>query len=103
MTRLLLAGLLLLAGCAASSPIVEKAPPPIPDERPGRKPAAHVFWQQGHWGWDEGKQLYFWSAGGWAPERKDEVWIPGYWTRVEDGGDVQGWRWVEPRWEPVPR
>jgi hypothetical protein len=102
MRRLLLA-LALVAGCATSSPLVSQAPPAAQAEQPSSKPAPHVFWQHGHWAWNAEKQLYFWDAGGWAPERAGEVWIPGYWTRVEDQGKVQGWRWVEPRWEPAQK
>jgi hypothetical protein len=103
MTRVALGLVLFLAGCATSAPLVEKAPPAVQDEQPTKKPASHVFWQHGHWAWDESKQLYYWEAGGWVPERQDEVWIPGYWTRVEDGGQIKGWTWVDERWEPKAR
>jgi hypothetical protein len=92
--------LALLTSCAAERTIVAKAPPPARVETPTRKPGSTVFWQPGHWAWDASKGLYYWEAGGWIPERTHELLIPGYWERVEEQGNVQGWAWVEPRWEP---
>jgi hypothetical protein len=93
---------LLAGGCAAAPLVVSQAPPPARDDPPTRKPASHVFWQGGRWAWDDAKGIYFWSAGGWVAERPGELWIPGYWRRVEEEGQVEGWTWVEPRWERLP-
>lgn len=102
MRRLLLALALLLAGCAADRLVVSQAPPPIPDEPRTRKPGTDVFWQNGHWAWDDARGVYYWEAGGWSPERRGELWIPGYWERVEEDGRIEGWSWVEPRWDRLP-
>lgn len=100
-----LALVLALAGCATSaSPVVKQAPPPPSAEKPPHgSPTPGHFWRSGHWAWDEDEQLYYWETGRWAETRSGELWIPGYWTRVEDQGEVQGWQWIEPRWEPEPR
>lgn len=104
-TRLALAltAALALGGCAAPRTVVGQAPPQPRSDVPPPSPGAHVVWHSGHWAWDADKSIYFWEAGRWAEERPGQVWIPGYWERVEEDGVIQGWAWVDPRWEPGQR
>lgn len=98
---LALAAALLGSGCAAERMIVAQDPPAPKQETPPPSPGAHVIWHSGRWVWDADKELFFWEAGRWEPARSGQVWIPGYWERVEEDGRVLGWAWVDPRWEPA--
>jgi hypothetical protein len=89
--------LAVICGCTAPNPIVPREPPMPKEERRPLKPGSEVFWQSGHWAWDPEVRHYYWSAGGWAKERQDRFWIPGYWDPVTEG-DEKGWRWVDERW-----
>lgn len=59
-------------------------PPPRPSERHGWIAGSYV-WRVGRW---------FWVQGYWAvPPRPGATWIPGHWSRREDG-----FVWVAGTW-----
>lgn len=87
----------LLIACTTPPQRAPQAPPPERVETRPPKPGPDVFWQQGHWTWRESEGVYYWSQGGWAPEREGFLWMPGTWRPVDTGGARQ-WEWVPERW-----
>jgi hypothetical protein len=98
MSRLLLAAVLLGAGCTVHQVVVHRAPP---DERPENrdpKPGPGYFWMKGRWTYNPSIDDYAWQPGHWEREQQNRVWIPGYWAPKDDG-----WLWHEATWEETGR
>ncbi len=87
-------------GCAtggAATVAPERPPDPREEVRPP-KPGADVFWQSGHYAYDQ-ESGYYWVAGRWAQPRRGWIWLPGYWEAVDAKDGARTWRWHAPRWE----
>jgi hypothetical protein len=68
-------------------PVVPKAPPdPIPETPPETRPDGdNVLWIPGYWGWDQERKDYLWVSGFWRIPPGGRKWVPGHWSTVEDG------------------
>jgi hypothetical protein len=100
--RLALALALFVASCTPSRMLVLEAPPAPQEEVRTRRPGPTCFWRSGHWAWSVERDQYYWEAGAWDASRDDALWLPGHWEQATEDGR-QGWAWVDPRWEPLPR
>jgi hypothetical protein len=96
---LVLAAVLVTAGCAVGGPAPGANPyPPAPAPRAEIIPKPPVsedqlIWQPGHWDWLGGS--YAWTAGQWVPsEAHSAKWQSGYWTSYPGGR----WVWLPAHW-----
>ena len=84
----------LLAACAATSPLPYPTVPPLLAERVPAPPRASVplIWQPGHYDWDGAR--YTWVAGEWIERsRQGTLWQDGYWRR-----DGAAYAWIPAHW-----
>jgi hypothetical protein len=72
---------------AEVAPIVPKQPPQlIEEEPPAQKPeGANVQWIGGYWSWDDERKDFLWVSGFWRDVPPGREWVPGYWTQLADG------------------
>src|SRR5262249_9013045 len=78
-----------------ATPMVPKEPPkPIEELPPDQKPQGdNVQWMPGYWGWDEEKKDYIWISGFWRDAPPGRAWVPGSWRKGADG-----WQWTGGFW-----
>jgi hypothetical protein len=75
--------------------VIEKRPAdPIEELPPDQKPEGdNVQWIPGYWHWDEERKDYIWISGFWRNAPPGRVWVPGGWREVPGG-----WQWVSGFW-----
>lgn len=72
-------------------------PPPIPELPPDTKPDGNnVKWIPGYWAWDNEKKDFIWISGFYRDVPPDRDWQPGQW--IEQGGK---WIYLPGWWRPV--
>ncbi|MFT7625288.1 MAG: hypothetical protein ACI9WU_004479 [Myxococcota bacterium] len=94
----MLATLLTVSGCAATSDSIEyaaDAPPASRAEVKPDQPGPRYVWHPGNWAWRAGPRRYEWKPGRWKPLRHPHHhhWVAGSWNQTE-----RGWRWVAGHW-----
>src|SRR5262245_16380227 len=77
-------------------PAAPKAPPlPVPETPPDNKPdGPNVQWVTGYWSWDDERRDFIWISGFWRAPPPGREWHTGQW--VQDGN---GYRWVHGYWD----
>ena len=77
----------------ASAP---RMPPPLVDELPpDQKPDGdNVAWIPGYYQWDEERKNFVWISGFWRVMPPGRKWIPGYWNKQDDNSS----QWVSGYW-----
>ncbi len=78
-----------------AAPMVSKKPPdPIPEMPPDQKPEGDkVEWISGYWAWDADRKDYIWVSGFWRTPPPGRAWVPGHWQEASEG-----WQWVGGFW-----
>jgi hypothetical protein len=76
--------------------IVAKGPPDAIEEMPAeQKPDGdNMQWIPGYWGWDHDRKDYMWVSGFWRAAPPGRTWVPGHWNEV-----AGGWQWVPGIWQ----
>lgn len=79
----------------SGGPVIEKRPQePIEELPPDQKPDGdNVQWIPGYWHWDEERKDYIWISGFWRNAPPGRTWVPGGWREVQGG-----WQWVHGFW-----
>ena len=99
---MVLAGLLIVLACAASSPAfaqvafgvgIRVGPPPPRYEVAVAAPFPHAVWVRGCWSWNAHAGRYAWIRGHWMHERPFHAWVDGGWHH-----GPRGWQWREGYW-----
>ena len=82
----------------APGPLVPRQPPADVEELPpDQKPdGADVQWLPGYWSWDDERRDFVWVSGFWRVPPPDRAWVPGGWRQGRGG-----WQWVSGFWNPV--
>lgn len=79
---------------APNEPIKQKPPEPVPEEPPEEKPVGeNVQWMPGYWHFDDERKDFIWISGFWRNMPKGRRWVVGYWAETNDG-----WRYVNGHW-----
>ena len=75
--------------------VVEKRPPdPVEELPPDQKPEGdNVQWIPGYWHMDEERKDFIWISGFWRAAPPGRVWVPGGWQEVRGG-----FQWVHGFW-----
>lgn len=84
----------------AGGPVVDKRPPdPVEELPPDQKPDGdNVQWLPGYWQYDEERKDFIWISGFWRDAPPGRVWVPGGWQEVSNG-----FQWVSGFWNaPAP-
>ncbi len=84
----------------AGGPVVDKRPPdPVEELPPDQKPDGdNVQWMPGYWHFDEERKDFIWISGFWRDAPPGRVWVPGGWQEVKGG-----FQWVSGFWNvPAP-
>jgi hypothetical protein len=75
----------------------KKPPDPIEELPPEVKPEGdNVVWISGYWGWDPDRKDYIWVSGFYRAVPPERQWMPGYWREAEGG-----FQWVPGYWAPI--
>jgi hypothetical protein len=75
-------------------PIKQKPPEPVPEEPPAQRPAGeNVQWMPGYWQFDDDRKDFIWISGFWRNVPNGRRWVVGYWAEGNDG-----WRYVNGHW-----
>lgn len=76
-------------------PVVEKRPPDAVEELPpDQKPDGdNVQWIPGYWQFDEERKDFIWISGFWRDAPPGRVWVPGGWQETRGG-----FQWVSGFW-----
>ena len=76
-------------------PILDKRPPETVEELPpDQKPEGdNVQWIPGYWHYDEERKDFIWISGFWRNAPPGRVWMPGSWREVR-----KGWQWTPGFW-----
>ena len=79
-----------------ASVAVNKAPPdPIEELPPDQKPEGdNVQWIPGYWHWDEERKDFIWISGFWRVPPPNRVWVAGSWREARTG-----FLWVNGFWQ----
>jgi hypothetical protein len=75
--------------------VVDRQPPqPIDEVPPDQRPeGSNVVWIPGYFAWDEERKDFLWISGFWRDVPPGRVWVSGYWTEAG-----RGWQWVPGFW-----
>src|SRR2546428_243641 len=77
-----------------SPPVPKKPPVPVPEQPPELKPKGdNVQWIPGYWSWDPERKDFVWVSGFWRVPPPDRQWVPGHWTKRDEG-----WQWAPGYW-----
>src|SRR5262249_55396444 len=77
-----------------NEPAPKKPPEPIPEEPANEKPTGkNVKWIPGYWQWDNDRKDFIWVSGFWRDVPEGRRWIMGYWAETAEGA-----RWVNGHW-----
>ncbi|HLW67045.1 MAG TPA: hypothetical protein VKS79_17155 [Gemmataceae bacterium] len=78
-----------------ANPAINQTPPePIREEPPDQIPAGkNVKWIPGYWQFDTEKKDFVWVGGFWREVPDGRRWVPGYWAETSAGN-----RWVSGHW-----
>ena len=76
-------------------PVVEKRPPdPVEELPPDQKPDGdNVQWIPGYWHYDEERKDFIWISGFWRDAPPGRTWVSGGWREVR-----RGYQWVHGFW-----
>lgn len=81
-------------GKAQPTPAIPNAPPKQVDEiPPDQKPEGEVQWIPGYWQWDEERKDYIWVSGFWRKPPPGRRWMPGHWKQT-----AEGYQWAPGFW-----
>jgi hypothetical protein len=74
--------------------VTQESPAPIAEEPPSDRPAGtNVQWLPGYWQWDDERKDFVWVSGFWRDVPDGRRWVMGYWSQTGDG-----WRWIGGHW-----
>src|SRR5262249_55782159 len=74
--------------------IPQRPPEPVPEEPPEEKPVGeNVQWMPGYWNYDDERKDFIWISGFWRNVPKGRRWVVGYWADTD-----YGWRYVNGHW-----
>jgi hypothetical protein len=85
-------------------PVVDKNPPqPIKELPPDQKPEGdNVQWIPGYWGWDTDRKDFVWVSGFWRVPPPHRKWVPGHWSESDGGSQWTAGFWAPADQETVP-
>lgn len=80
---------------AGPGPVAPRKPPePIDELPPDQKPDGdNVQWCPGYWSWDDERKDFVWVSGFWRMPPPNRSWVPGGWQKAGEG-----WQWVGGFW-----
>ncbi len=75
--------------------VPQQPPEPVPELPPETRPEGdHVIWIPGYWSWMEEDEDFVWVSGVWRSVPPGQQWIPGYWSE-----EANGYRWTHGFWD----
>ena len=75
--------------------VIPKEPPaPVNEEPPPMQlDSENAKWMPGYWAWNPERQEFMWVSGVFRMQPQGRTFVPGYWSRTDDG-----WRWITGYW-----